>query len=242
VRLIAFQSSGVFWGALWACLTDAVLVAAALVCWANAALPPQDLPWKPLALSAPPGLATRQQLQHAAADPARCRAALRAGGVKFDESPPRREAGCSQLDAIRLRGGTTPLSPAAPVMTCGQTLTYAAWDRYGLQPAARELLGQPLASVDHMGTYACRNMYGAADGPRSEHAFANALDVGGYTTAGGRKLRVLGQFDGDDRRGAFLRRSRDEACRWFRTTLSPDYNPAHRDHLHLDSGRYRVCR
>lgn len=242
MRLIALQSSSVFWGALWACLTDAALVAALLVIWANAALPSQDLPWKPLALSASPGLATHHQLRRAAADPGRCRAALRVGGVKFDESPPRREAGCSQLDAIRLRGGTTPLSPAAPVMTCGQALTYAAWDRYGLQPAARALLGEPLASVDHMGTYACRNMYGAADGPRSEHAFANALDVGGFTTAGGRKLRVLGQFDGDDRRGAFLRRSRDEACRWFRTTLSPDYNAAHRDHLHLDSGRYRVCR
>ena len=112
---MAFQSSGVFWGALWACLTDALLVAAALVVWADAALPSQDLPWKPLALSAPPGLATHHQLRRAAADPARCRAALREGGVRFDESPPRREAGCSQLDAVRLRGGTTPLSPAAPI-------------------------------------------------------------------------------------------------------------------------------
>ena len=239
---MAFQPSGVFLGAVWATLTDAALAAAILVCFANVAAAPQDLPWKPLALSAPAGLATHQQLRHAAADPARCRAALRSGGVRFDESPPRREAGCSQLDAVRLRGGVTPLSPAGPVMTCRQALTYAAWDRYGLQPSAREVLGEPIASVDHMGTYACRNMYGAADGPRSEHAFANALDVGGFTTASGRKLRVLGQFEGEDRRGAFLRRSRDEACRWFRTTLSPDYNAAHRDHLHLDSGRHQVCR
>lgn len=242
MRLIEFQSPGVFWSALWTGVTDAVLLGAILVCWANIALPAQDLPWKPLVLSAPPGLATHHQLQRAADDPARCRAALRTGGIRFDESPPRREAGCAQLDAVRLRSGTTPLSPAAPVMTCRQALTYAAWDRYGLQPAARELLGEPIASVDHMGTYACRNIYGRADGARSEHAFANALDVGGYTTADGRKLRVLGQFDGEDRRGAFLRRTRDSACRWFRTTLSPDYNAAHRDHLHLDSGRYRVCR
>ncbi|WP_156378272.1 MULTISPECIES: extensin family protein [unclassified Phenylobacterium] len=242
MRLIAFPSRGVFLGALWACLTDAALVLAALVCWADAAAPPQDLPWKPLRLSEPPGLATRYQLERAVADPARCRAALRAGGVGFSESPPRRESGCSQLDAVRLRSGTTPLAPAAPVMTCRQALTYAAWDRYGLQPAARELLGEPIASVDHMGTYACRNMYGRSDGPRSQHAFANALDVGGFTTAEGRKLRVLGQFDGDDRKGAFLRRARDEACRWFHVTLSPDYNAAHRDHLHLDTGPYLRCR
>ena len=29
--------------------------------------------------------------------------------------------------------------------------------------------------------------------------------------------------------------------RWFDAVLSPDYNAAHRDHLHLDRGRYRAC-
>nr|MBA3526869.1 extensin family protein [Sphingomonas sp.] len=33
---------------------------------------------------------------------------------------------------------------------------------------------------------------------------------------------------------AFLREVRDGACRLFPTVLSPDYNAAHRDHLHLD--------
>ena len=242
MRLIAFPSGAVLWGALWAGLTDLVLVGAAIVCWMNVAAPPQDLPWRPLRLAEPPGLATRIQLERAAADPARCRAVLHEGGVTFAESPPRREPGCSQLDAVRLKGGATPLSPAAPVMTCREALTYAMWDRHGLQPAARELLGEKIARVDHMGTYACRNMYGRADGPRSQHAYANALDVGGFTTASGRKLRVLGQFDGQDDRGAFLRRARDEACRWFRVTLSPDFNAAHADHLHLDAGPYWRCR
>ncbi len=41
---------------------------------------------------------------------------------------------------------------------------------------------------------------------------------------------------------AFLREARDGACRYFNATLSPDYNAAHRDHLHLDQGRFRMCR
>ena len=39
-----------------------------------------------------------------------------------------------------------------------------------------------------------------------------------------------------------LRRVRDGACGWFRAVLSPDYNAAHRDHLHLDYGRWSTCR
>lgn len=233
---------GALWGGAWALFTDLAVVLAATIIWANAAAPPQDLPWKPLRLADPPGLATDAKLARALADPAACRAVLRKGGVRFVESPPRREGDCRQLDAVRLSGGVTPLSPAAPVMTCRQALSYAFWDRHSLRPAAQELLGEPLATVDHMGTYACRNMYGAERGPRSEHAFANALDVGGFRTQSGRRLRVLGQYDDDSQAGGFLRRARDGGCRWFRVTLGPEFNAAHRDHLHLDNGPRRACR
>lgn len=32
------------------------------------------------------------------------------------------------------------------------------------------------------------------------------------------------------------------ALRAFNTTLGPQYNAAHRDHLHVDMGPYRLCR
>ena len=242
VRRLADRPGWVLAGAVWATLADLLLVLAALVWWANLAAPPQDLPWKPLRLADPVGLATERKYVRAAADPAACRRILLEGGVRFDESPPRTDGDCSQANAVRLRGGTTPLSPAAPVMTCPQALAFAFWDRHGLQPAARRLLGAEVTQVDHLGTYACRNVYGRQDARRSEHAFANALDVAGFRTADGRRLKVLGEFQGADADGAFLREARDEACRWFRATLSPDYNAAHADHLHLDFGRYRVCR
>lgn len=242
MRRLAAQPHWVLAGAVWATVADLLLVLAALVWWADLAAPPQDLPWKPLQLSEPIGLATQGKYVRAAADPAACRRVLRDGGVRFDESPPRADGDCSQDNAVRLRGGTTALSPAAPVMTCPQTLAFAFWDRHGLQPAARRLLGAEVTQVDHLGTYACRNVYGREEARRSEHAFANALDVAGFRTADGRRLKVLGEFQGADPGGAFLREARDSACQWFRATLSPDYNAAHADHLHLDFGRYRACR
>lgn len=235
-------SENVWLGSAWTTLLDVALVVIALAWWLDAVAPVQDLPWKPLRLKDPVGLATSVKFARAAKTPQLCRTVLREGGVRFAEAPERVEGTCSQLNAVRLTGGMTPLSPAAPVMTCPEALAYVFWDRHSLQPAARKLLGEPVAQVDHMGTYACRNMYHKAGGPRSEHAFANALDVAGFRTAKGRRLTVLGQFGGDDDRGSFLRAVRDGACDWFHVTLSPDYNAAHRDHLHLDFGPYRSCR
>ena len=215
----------------------ALLLAAAIARWA----PPQDLPWTPLKLSQPVGLFTGVKFARAAADPAQCRLVLREGGVAFTEQPDRVSGACATRDTIR-PAGPVPLAPAAPVMTCQEALAYAFWARHSVQPAARAELGSPIARIEHYGTYACRNVYGRASGMKSQHAYANALDVAAFRTASGERVTVLADFDDEGPKGRFLRRARDGACRWFRATLSPDYNSAHRDHFHLDHGRYGVCR
>lgn len=228
--------------AAWSVLVElaiaALLLAAAVIRWA----PPEDLPWTPLRLDQPVGLATGFKFAVAAADPARCRAVLSEGGVRFVEEPERVSGACSTRNTVRLQTPAAPLSPAAPVMTCPQALAYAFWTRHAVQPAARAELGEPVAAIEHYGTFACRNLYGRATGARSQHAFANALDVAAFRTASGRRVSVLNDFADPGRDGRFLRRVRDEACPWFAAVLSPDYNEAHRDHLHLDRGRFRACR
>jgi hypothetical protein len=122
---------------------------------------------------------------------------------------------------------------------------FELWLRQGVQPAARELLGSPVARLEHFGTYSCRRLYGRGEGPWSEHATGNAIDIGGFVLEDGRRLTLLGDWQGDDQEAAFLRRVRDEACSVFGTVLSPDYNAAHADHLHLDQearGFGGVCR
>jgi len=39
----------------------------------------------------------------------------------------------------------------------------------------------------------------------------------------------------------FLRTVRGSACKRFTTVLSPDYNAAHHDHLHVEVGSSRFC-
>lgn len=227
---------------LWAALLDLGLVAGLLFIAIDRWAPPQDLPWKPLRLADPVGLATGVKFERAAADPALCRAVLREGGVTFAEAPERRSGYCETANAVRLQKGVTPLSPAAPVMTCPLALGYAFWSRHVVEPAAKAELGERVAAVEHYGTYACRTVYGRPGARPSEHAKANALDAFGFRLDDGRRLTVAGQFGAEDRRGRFLHEVRDGACDWFGAVLSPDYNAAHRDHLHLDFGRYRACR
>jgi len=221
-------------------LLDLALALLAVIWVADSFAPPQDLPWKPLRLADPPGLATQAKFERAKLNPRACRAVLAEGGVRIAEVADRTDGACAVLNAVRLEGGVTPLNPVGPVMTCPQALAYAFWDRHALRPAAREVLGSTPVEVGHYGTYACRKVAGR-DG-LSEHAFANALDVASVRLADGRRLSVLKDFDAEGEAGGFWRRVRTGACRWFHVTLSPDYNAAHRDHLHLDSGRYRVCR
>ena len=69
----------------------------------------------------------------------------------------------------------------------------------------------------------------------------------GFELADGRRISVLRDWQGRPQDAAFLRAARDAACRVFSTVLSPDYNAAHRDHLHLDTanrgpGGWRACR
>jgi hypothetical protein len=227
---------------LWTTLQDAAAALALLAAAAAAWAPREDLPWTPLRLADPVGLATGFKFARVAADPARCRAVLREGGLRFADQPDRTVGGCALHDVVRLEGGKAMLSPAGPPMTCPLALGYAFWLRHVVQPAARAELGAPILRVEHYGSFACRNVYGRADGRRSEHAFANAIDVAGFRTAAGREVAVRRDFRDSGAAGRFLRRVRDGACPWFHAVLSPDYNAAHRDHLHLDFGRYRLCR
>jgi hypothetical protein len=224
---------------LGAWLLDLALAGMLLFALVDRLAPPQDLPWKPFSLNQPLGLATAGKLSRIAADPAACRAALAQGGVRFSDQPTREKGFCSTRDTVRAAG---LLAPATPVMTCPMALSYALWERQVLAPAARDLLGARVVRVDHFGTYACRTIYGRPGERPSQHARANALDVSGVRLSDGRRLSVAADFRDPGAEGRFLRAARDGACKVFGAVLSPDYNAAHADHLHLDHSPYHLCR
>ena len=106
--------------------------------------------------------------------------------------------------------------------------------------AARQVFGQPVARVDHFGSYACRNI--ARSNRRSQHASANALDLAGFRLKDGTRITVARDWKGDDDKARFLRQVKAAACDTFRITLSPEYNAAHHDHLHVDMSGFGLCR
>ena len=116
-----------------------------------------------------------------------------------------------------------------------------------LQPAAREILGSPVARVENFGTYSCRRIYGSSDvnDRPSEHARANALDVAAVTLRDGRRVSVRADWGGQGPAGEpgarFLEAARRGGCRLFSNVLTPDYNAAHADHLHLDGAPRGIC-
>jgi len=191
---------------------------------------PQHNPWAPLDLNDPPGWATQAKLAGLRDDPAECRAVLERSDVSFTALDPINEGQCLRPDRLTL--DKLPLAGRAE-MTCTLGAGLALWERR-VQPLAETMLGSRIARIEHFGTYSCRRVYGRSTGDWSEHSTGNAIDVAGFVLADGRRIAVAADWKGEGRDAAFLHRARDEACGIFGTVLSPDYNAAHADHLHLD--------
>lgn len=191
---------------------------------------------------------TRDRVGEIGADFQRCYAELAAARVELTPVPDRDDGtGCAYAGAgtVDVDWGTVArLSPAQPLLRCEAALALSIWRRQIVEPAAREMLGSDVVQIDLMGAYSCRNVNGAASGRRSAHARANALDVGGFRLRDGRRVTVAANWSGDSPEARFLRRIRDEGCAIYGTVLSPDYNAAHADHLHLEvrEGSWTMCR
>ncbi|MBO9714514.1 extensin family protein [Sphingomonas sp.] len=228
-----------------------LLAAAALLALAELSDRPQDLPWTDLDLRQPPGWFTRSKLVALQHDYPRCQHLLRVIDAGFAPVAAIRPAEhCGYADGGRLAlGGTSRagFAPNAPILACPLAAAVAVWERDVVQRAALAHLGRRVARIEHLGSYNCRRLYGQKTGMWSEHASANALDVAAFRLADGTRISLLDDWKGEGGKAEFLREVRDGGCRIFATTLSPDYNAAHRNHLHLDMGEwgrfgFRFCK
>jgi hypothetical protein len=220
------------------------LTALALVRTGVVTIPPAYDPFARLDLSAAPNFLTSFKLARLEQAPQQCLAALAASDLRHRRLPDRpSDTGCAITDAVRVEGSTTVIAGGGFAATCPLAAAWVLFEREALQPAARRHLGQRVATVRHFGSYACRNLYGRADGRRSEHATANAVDLAGFVLADGREVTVARDWQRTGTpEAAFLRAVHAGACRFFDVVLGPAYNAAHRDHLHLDMGRFSICR
>lgn len=189
---------------------------------------------------------TRGRVDEAGAHLGLCQAELAAARVRFTPVPDVvRSETCGLTGAGTLDvdlGTTARLSPAAPTMTCPTALAFSVWRRQVVEPAAREIFGQDVVEIVHMGTYACRSVSNRPGARPSAHSRAAAVDFAGVVLRDGTRVMVRDHWRGEDDAARFLRRIRDEGCKVFGTVLSPDYDAPHHDHLHLEPGGRAFCR
>ena len=203
---------------------------------------PQYDPGAPLSLDDPPGWATARKLVALRGDPQACRAFLTRSGIGFTALPAAGEGECRREDRMVLapdREFGLVLRPAGAQATCAVDAGLALWLKRGVQPAAERLLGARVVALTHYGTTNCRRIGGGTGGGWSEHATGNAIDIAGFVLADGAIVTVRRDWQGRGARAKFLHAARDAACGTFGTVLSPDYNAAHADHLHLDQAGSR---
>lgn len=172
--------------------------------------------------------------------PPSCTERLAALGIAAEPLPDVAHATCPQRNIVRIDRLTTARLSDPAVMTCPVAERLAILESTILQPGAMKLFGQPVATIDHWGTFNCKRMTGNP-GRMSEHASANAIDIHGLTLADGRRLSVERDWRRNSPEGGFLFHAAQAACTLFHVVITPDGDAAHRAHLHLDAGRWKKC-
>jgi hypothetical protein len=204
-------------------------------------LPPNLLPWSPVMLDSKPGWFANIQLNALSTDGAACRAALGRSAMKFSVMADRKIGeDCGFTDVVRADATPIPFSPR-PVATCAMAAGLTWWQQR-LDEIAQTELHSRVVRIDQLGTYACRNINSAAEGRRSQHATANAIDIAAFHLADGRVISVLKDYGKETPEGHFLDGAHDSACGLFNIVLGPNYNRLHANHFHIDLGGFRFCR
>ncbi|MCI2395285.1 extensin family protein [Aliiroseovarius sediminis] len=145
--------------------------------------------------------------------------------------------GCGVSDPVRVTevSGVKLSQPA--LMDCTTAKALNTWVRQGVVPAVGRLGGGP-SSLRVVAHYACRTRNGKAGAKISEHGRGRAIDIAAIRLKSGADISVLKGWR-DPVQGKVLKKMHKAACGPFGTVLGPNADRYHKDHLHLDTARYR---
>lgn len=175
-----------------------------------------------------------------------CLARLRSSGVSFSVVPDTMaSAQCNLIATVQISalGGDDTVFAVHNIgpVQCEVARTFNDWVRFGVDRAAREILGSGVKTVLTMGSYACRRIAGTEF--MSAHSRAAAIDVSGFVLEDGRRIELKRDWgSGSSEVRRFLRVVHASACKRFSTVLGPEYNAAHADHFHLEGIGPKFCR
>ncbi len=222
-----------------------ILGALAALPWLQRHLPPHWNPFTPLKVTDAPGPVTQYKLQRLKGDADACLQVLKqareAGWVDFTQ-PPAVTGACPLTRPVRIQRFAKVKLSSSFLASCPLAVSSTMFVIQARKSALLSPERSSLTQIDHVGSYACRNIYHRATGRLSEHATADAWDVTAFRLANGTRLSVERDWQGAGEKSALLRQWFSDGCSWFGNALGPDYNAAHATHFHFGMRGYRLCR
>lgn len=205
-------------------------------------LPSYYNPFTPLSLDDPPGKISQFKLRRLT--PEACVSLLEQANQKqlIQTQALADSAGeCPLNGVVRVRSfGSVSLSSSF-IASCPLALSSALFIHQKARPLTQTMMGSPLTRVEHLGSFACRNIYNRPDARRSEHASAEALDISAFQLADGERVTVLRGWR-NDKTQPWLRALLSASCDYYGNGLGPEYNAAHTNHFHLGMRGFGLCR
>ncbi|WP_234872616.1 extensin-like domain-containing protein [Allitabrizicola rongguiensis] len=157
-------------------------------------------------------------------------------GIKGEEIAPitSRVRGCGIADPVRVTSvDGVQLSPAATI-DCGTAIALNRWVDQALQPAFKR---DKVAELRIAASYACRPRNNVKGAKLSEHGKGNAVDIGAIVLESGKTISV--ESDWRKSAGKPMKAAYRGACGIFGTTLGPDGDRYHKNHMHFDTADQR---
>jgi len=222
-----------------------IAIMGALAFWLYERLPAQYNPFSPLSIDDPPTLVTRYKLRQLVNNPQQCLALLeqaKTRGLLNFRSVPDTVGNCPLTDVVRVQSfGRIGLSSSF-LASCPLALSSTMFVHQRAVPLAQAEMGSELTRINHLGSFACRNIYNREGARRSEHATADALDISGFGFSNKQQISVLKGWNGTGKEQAYLHTLFANGCPFFGNALGPEYNAAHANHFHLGMRGYGLCR
>lgn len=117
-------------------------------------------------------------------------------GVEVEIAPAIKQEQCGAPAPVLLKRigsgkNQVELQPA-PMLNCAMVAGLHRWMEDTVQPAAQDILGSRIARLRNVSGYACRNRNGTRNHSDrlSEHALANAIDIGSFVTVDNRTIDI----------------------------------------------------
>lgn len=205
-------------------------------------LPPHYNPFVPLTLDDPPGKITQFKLRRLT--PQACESLLAQANQRrlIRTQAVADSAGeCPLSNVVRVRDFGPVSLNSSFLASCPLALSSALFVSQQARPLTKTWTGSELTRIEHLGSFACRNIYSRPDARRSEHATADALDISAFRLANGQRVTVLNGWKAEKTQ-PWLQALLSASCGYYGNGLGPDYNATHANHFHLGMRGYGLCR